>query len=128
MLGRVVDPSNLKPLIVEGESQAEGTMSPYPEQDGPLMDGKTTTTVVGSLQSAPPRSFRSQSFTRLWHRIAAEFVAEVPPGDAVCEFDCQRTQCLTGEWEMCERRLAGAKNELWPDPMPRQRAATEKAV
>lgn len=88
-------------------------MSPYQEQDVPLVAGKAR--VAGIRDGVPPRSYRNQSLARFWEWIAAEFVAEVPPGDALCEFDCQRTQCLSTEWETCERRLAGAKDELWPD-------------
>jgi hypothetical protein len=32
---------------------------------------------------------------------------EVPEEFAVCEFDCRKTECLTGDWSQCERRLRG---------------------
>ena len=36
-----------------------------------------------------------------WFRIP---VANVPEEIAVCEFDCNKTECLLGDWEQCERR------------------------
>ncbi len=33
--------------------------------------------------------------------------AEVPEEIAVCEFDCRKTECLTGDWIQCKRRLRG---------------------
>ena len=32
-------------------------------------------------------------------------VAEVSEEMAVCEFDCDKTECLLGDWRQCERRL-----------------------
>ena len=34
-------------------------------------------------------------------------VAEVPEEIAVCEFDCRKTECLSGNWYQCERRKQG---------------------
>ena len=32
-------------------------------------------------------------------------IADVPEDIALCEFDCSKKQCRTGEWETCERRI-----------------------
>ena len=32
-------------------------------------------------------------------------VAEVPEDVAVCEFECNKTECLEGDWRQCERRI-----------------------
>ena len=37
-----------------------------------------------------------------WLKISA---AEVPDEIAVCEFDCNKTKCLFGDWQQCDRRL-----------------------
>jgi len=50
----------------------------------------------------------------LLHWIKDQLVGEVPQGDAICEFDCPRTQCSRAEWAACERRVVHAKGELWP--------------
>jgi hypothetical protein len=44
-----------------------------------------------------------------------EWIGEVPPEDAVCEFRCHRLQCRHGEWERCERRLRGGLPAGMPD-------------
>jgi hypothetical protein len=31
----------------------------------------------------------------------------------VCEFDCHKTECVQGDWETCERRLAAQR---WQHP------------
>jgi hypothetical protein len=54
--------------------------------------------------------------TRLWQWIASKLIDEVSPGDALCEFDCRRTQCTLGDWSTCSRRLAQADGELSPEP------------
>jgi hypothetical protein len=35
-----------------------------------------------------------------------QFVGDVPPEDAFCEFECEKTECQFAHWETCERRLA----------------------
>jgi len=41
---------------------------------------------------------------RVW--LKDQLIAEVPPEDGFCEFECDRTQCRLDHWEQCERRLA----------------------
>jgi hypothetical protein len=41
---------------------------------------------------------------RLW--LKDQIVADVPPEDACCEFDCRKTQCQLGEWANCKNRLS----------------------
>ena len=54
-------------------------------------------------------------FARAWRWIKGQMVGEVPPKDALCEFDCRKEQCMHDEWATCERRLSGAAGELMPD-------------
>jgi hypothetical protein len=54
----------------------------------------------------------------IWDWLRRQFVDDVPQGDALCEFDCRKPQCTTGEWEVCERRLHRAAGELMPDKAP----------
>ena len=59
------------------------------------------------------------SFVRTaWGWLRRQVVDDVPPGDALCEFDCRKSQCNEGEWETCERRLQNAAGELMPSPKP----------
>jgi hypothetical protein len=53
-------------------------------------------------------------FGKLWRRLRAHVVDEVPDDLALCEFDCRRPQCAEAEWETCERRLRGAAGTLNP--------------
>ena len=39
--------------------------------------------------------------------IKDQLVRDVPDKLAVCEFDCNKNQCLEGEWISCERRATG---------------------
>jgi hypothetical protein len=41
---------------------------------------------------------------RIW--LKGQFISDVPPEDAFCEFECEKTQCRFGHWESCERRVA----------------------
>jgi len=41
---------------------------------------------------------------RLW--LKGQIVRDVPPKDALCEFDCRKTQCRFDEWAHCENRLS----------------------
>ncbi len=61
---------------------------------------------------------------RNWTR--ANFVDEVPPGDACCEYGCRKTQCRLDRWIECENRLAyvasvasSANASKTPDGTPR---------
>jgi hypothetical protein len=40
---------------------------------------------------------------RIW--LKDQFIGDVPPEDAFCEFECDKTQCQFGHWETCKRRL-----------------------
>jgi len=40
-------------------------------------------------------------------RLLKNPVSEVPEEIAVCEFDCSETECRSGDWQSCERRLQG---------------------
>ena len=33
--------------------------------------------------------------------------SEVPEDVAVCEFECDKAECLEGDWQHCERRMRG---------------------
>lgn len=57
---------------------------------------------------------RRNLLTRLWHWITDQIIQDVRMDSALCEFDCRKRQCLSGEWETCERRLAKAAGELMP--------------
>ena len=50
----------------------------------------------------------------VWGWLRRQIVDDVPEGDAICEFDCRKSQCLVGEWETCWRRLRRAAGELMP--------------
>jgi len=41
---------------------------------------------------------------RIW--LKEQFIGDVPPEDAFCEFECEKSECRLGHWENCERRLA----------------------
>jgi hypothetical protein len=41
---------------------------------------------------------------RLW--LKDQFVADVSPEDACCEFECRKTQCRFGDWVNCSARLS----------------------
>lgn len=78
------------------------------------------------VQSAPRQavvskreSRRSRSLSGRFGRwVAGLIVQDVPEGDAICEFDCQRAQCTEEEWAHCERRISKAAGELWPGAEP----------
>jgi len=53
-----------------------------------------------------------------WGWLRQQIVADVPEGDAICEFDCRKLQCHVGEWEVCERRLQKTAGELMPSQEP----------
>ncbi len=65
---------------------------------------------------AEERSKIKASLTRLWQWVKDQIVQEVPEDIEVCEFDCRKKQCVTGEWESCDRRLHKAEGELMPPP------------
>ena len=54
-------------------------------------------------------------FAQAWRWLKGQFVREVPPEIALCEFDCRKEQCMNDEWATCERRLSQAAGELMPD-------------
>jgi hypothetical protein len=54
-------------------------------------------------------------FARALRWLKDQIVREVPPEDALCEFDCRKAQCLYGEWAACERRLTRAAGEFMPN-------------
>ncbi len=53
-------------------------------------------------------------FTRFGRWVRDQIVQEVPEDIALCELDCRKGQCRTGEWEACERRSSQAAGELMP--------------
>jgi hypothetical protein len=74
---------------------------------------------IGSLAQtnddlAPHLSRKRTLLAGLLRWITDGLVADVPSGDAMCEFDCRKTQCTRGEWATCSRRLAQASGELSP--------------
>jgi len=54
-------------------------------------------------------------FAHAWRWLKGQIVSEVPPENALCEFDCRKEQCMTDEWATCERRLSHTAGELMPD-------------
>jgi hypothetical protein len=50
-------------------------------------------------------SFTKKEFFAILHWMGKQIVDEVPPEIAVCEFDCDKTQCTLKEWKSCPRRL-----------------------
>jgi len=42
---------------------------------------------------------------RLRERILHAIVQPVPDGLALCEFECEKTECSAEEWKHCKRRL-----------------------
>ena len=38
--------------------------------------------------------------------LKEQFIGDVPPEDAFCEFDCDRSHCDLDYWVKCKRRLA----------------------
>jgi hypothetical protein len=61
----------------------------------------------------------------IWDWVWGQFISEVPEGDALCGFDCQKPQCTEGEWENCTRRLHRAAGELMPAKEPALEAVAE---
>ena len=55
----------------------------------------------------------------MWNWLRRQIVADVPEGEALCEFDCRKPQCTEEEWEVCDRRLKRAAGELMPEEKPR---------
>jgi len=46
-------------------------------------------------------------------------VTSVPEDIAVCEFECNETECRLGDWDRCERRLrAQAPPQRKQDQLP----------
>ena len=41
---------------------------------------------------------------RVW--LKDRFIDDVPPENAFCEFECEKSECQPGLWETCKRRLA----------------------
>ena len=66
-------------------------------------------THVGSTASGLGNRFA------LW--IRGHLLGEVPDEMAVCEFECERGQCLEEEWATCQRRITRAAGELMPEPV-----------
>jgi hypothetical protein len=54
---------------------------------------------------------------RCW--VTDQIIQDVPVGIEVCEYDCRKSQCTAGEWETCERRLAGISHapRHWKGPL-----------
>lgn len=55
---------------------------------------------------------------RLGRWLRDQVVQEVPESLAVCEFDCDRPDCRTGDWERCERRHGPVHLDEAPSPSP----------
>ena len=62
-----------------------------------------------------PKATAKGFLVQIWGRLKGEVVGEVPAGDALCEYDCRKKQCVQGEWASCDRRLSHAAGELMPD-------------
>lgn len=57
---------------------------------------------------------RRNLLTQFWHSIKGHIVQDVHMDDALCAFDCRKSQCSHGEWDSCERRQGRAAGELMP--------------
>jgi hypothetical protein len=44
-------------------------------------------------------------FYALWQRFRNMIIQDVPEDYQMCEFECHNAECITGDWEKCERRL-----------------------
>jgi hypothetical protein len=63
-------------------------------------------TAPGS-EAAPEHVTQRTGFAaRVLNWLIRRISTEVPPAIALCEYDCRKGQCLQGEFEHCERRLA----------------------
>jgi hypothetical protein len=40
---------------------------------------------------------------RVW--LKDRFIDDVPPEDAFCEFECEKSECQLGHWVTCKRRF-----------------------
>jgi len=47
----------------------------------------------------------SKGVVPILHWIGKQIMDQVPPEIALCEFDCDKTQCTLKEWKACPRRL-----------------------
>jgi hypothetical protein len=41
---------------------------------------------------------------RTW--LKGQIIADVPPEDAFCEFECRKSECRLGHWAQCKNRLS----------------------
>lgn len=41
--------------------------------------------------------------------LKRQFIQDVPPADAQCEFGCKRLECRQEEWAACKNRIEEAK-------------------
>jgi len=64
----------------------------------------------------------------VWGWLRGKIAADVPAGDALCEFDCRKSQCYLDEWETCERRLQNAAGELMPSQEPASEQNPERKI
>lgn len=55
--------------------------------------------------------YASEGLSPILHWLKKQIVDEVPPEIAVCEFDCEKTQCTLKEWNACPRRLRRGAGE-----------------
>jgi hypothetical protein len=51
----------------------------------------------------------------LRERLMSHLVRTAPEHSAICEFDCDKTECTNEEWTHCQRRLDSLR---LPDPPP----------
>jgi len=81
---------------------------------------------------------RSQSwFGKLWQRLSAGVVQDVPPRLDACEA-CREVDCTQERWESCERRLAteaaalraraGEMSELSPQTRPESQGSEAEVL
>ena len=50
----------------------------------------------------------------IWQWLQDQFIQTVPDDCAVCEYNCRKCQCTSGEWESCARRLNKPAGETIP--------------
>jgi len=61
-------------------------------------------------------------------RLKEQIATEVPADLALCEFDCNKSQCSWNEWGSCERRISMAAGELMPSAIQKAYSTNVRAL
>jgi hypothetical protein len=73
--------------------------------------------VLPGMDVAQAGGGRNAMFHLLQHWLR-RVLAPVPADMAACEFDCDKTECLLGDWQACRRRLKVQQQEQGESPDP----------